>query len=354
MAVDLARLVHFAIMNLMDPVRWLLSILVVVAIGHVLVVARSIILPLVAAIFLWYLLSALVDLMSDLPVSLPYPVRLGLAVLLVVGVIASLSIVAATSVRSLGDQLPFYQAELSTIFQELLAGLGLPAQLLRQELLPTNINGLLSQALSGVTFTLSQLGAVLLYTAFLLAEAHTFEMKARALMLGPQRELALLQASRQIAGQIRFYVALKSLTSALIGVISFAILWSFDVQFAAFWGVTTFVFNFVPYIGSFLAVLMPILLSVLQFDAVTTTLLLAGLLIFAQILVGNVFEPRLMGRQLNLSPLVILLSLAVWGSLWGVPGMFFSVPLMVTSMIVLSEFETTKPIAILLSERGDT
>jgi len=337
----------------MNPTRWLLSILAVVAVGHVLVVGRSIILPLVAALFLWYLLSALVDVMGKLSVRLPYAVRLILAILVVVGVIAILSTTAATSVRSLADRLPRYQEELGSTLQGLLGGLGLPAKALREELLPMNMNALISRALSGVTITLSQVGAVLLYTAFLLAEAHTFEMKARALQLSPERERAVLQAARRIGDQIRFYVALKSLTSALIGTITFVILWSFDVEFAAFWSVTTFVFNFVPYVGSFLAVMMPVLLSLLQFDAVATTLLLMGLLVSAQFLVGNVFEPRLMGHQLNLSPLVILLSLAAWGLLWGVPGMFFSVPLMVASMIVLSEFETTRPIAILLSERGN-
>jgi AI-2 transport protein TqsA len=337
----------------MDPIRWLLSIIAVVAVGHVLVVGRSIFLPLVAALFLWYLLSALVDLMNKVPVPLPYSVRLILAVSVVLGVIAILSTTAATSMRSLADQLPRYQVEFSTSLQEVVAGLGLPAKALREELLPPNMNGLLSRALSGVTFTLSQVGAVLLYTAFLLAEAHTFELKARALRLSPEREKALLQAAHRIGNQIRFYVALKSFTSALIGSLAFVILWSFEVEFAAFWGVTTFVFNFVPYVGSFLAVLMPVLLSLLQFDALATTFFLSGLLVTAQVLVGNVFEPRLMGHQLNLSPLVILLSLATWGLFWGVPGMFFSVPLMVASMIVLSEFETTKPIAILLSERGN-
>ncbi|MGF1507978.1 MAG: AI-2E family transporter [Myxococcota bacterium] len=336
----------------MEQMRGLVAIIAVVCVGHVLVVGRSIILPLVSALFLWYLLSALVDLMARLPVRLPYWIRLVLAVAVVVGVIAFLSSIVAESVRSLAQKVPEYQAELGTLLQDLLAALGLPARALREEFLPQNLTSILTRALSGVTFTLSQLGAVLLYTGFLLAEAHTFEHKAHSLGLSPEREAALILAARRIGGQLRFYVALKSLTSGLIGSISFILLWAFDVQFAAFWGVTTFVFNFVPYVGSFLAVLMPVLLSLLQFETFAATLALLVLLVSAQFLVGNIFEPRLMGHQLNLSPLVILLSLATWGALWGVPGMFLSVPLMVASMIVLSKFETTKPLAILLSERG--
>jgi predicted PurR-regulated permease PerM len=336
----------------LEQVRWLLTVVAVVAVGHVLVAGKSIILPLVGALFLWYLLSALVAQLARLPVRLPYWVRLAVAIAVVLGVLTLLSNIVAGSVREIADNLPGYQRGLAEVLVSLTRDLGVSEAALTEALVPQDLTGLLTRALTGVTSTAGQLGAVLLYTAFLLAEAHTFEPKVRALQLSPVREAALLSAANRIAGQIRYYVALKTLTSSLIGGLSFVVLQMFGVDFAPFWGVVTFVFNYVPYIGSFFAVMLPVLLSLLQFETFAPTLLLLGSLLSAQFMVGNIFEPRLMGHSLNLSPLVILLSLAAWGAIWGVPGMFFSVPLMVALMIVLSEFDTTKPVAVLLSERG--
>ncbi len=95
------------------------------------------------------------------------------------------------------------------------------------------------------------------------------------------------------------------------------------------------------------------MLTLIQFETFTPFLIVGIGLISAQFIVGNVIEPKLMGKTLNLSPLVVLLSLALWGGLWGIPGMFLCVPIMVIFLIVLSHFSATRPLAVLLSERGE-
>jgi predicted PurR-regulated permease PerM len=101
------------------------------------------------------------------------------------------------------------------------------------------------------------------------------------------------------------------------------------------------------------ATIFPTLLTLIQFDTFTPFLIVGVGLTSAQFLIGNVIEPKLMASSLNLSPLVVLLSLALWGSLWGIPGMFLCVPITVILLIVLSHFDTTRPLAVTLSERGE-
>jgi predicted PurR-regulated permease PerM len=110
--------------------------------------------------------------------------------------------------------------------------------------------------------------------------------------------------------------------------------------------------NYVPYIGSFLGVLLPVALSLVQFDDMGTVLTLLALLTAAQFMIGSFLDPYLMGNSLNLSPFVILTSLAVWAGLWGIAGAFLAVPITAVLMIVFSEFEGTRPVAVLLSRNG--
>ena len=119
-----------------------------------------------------------------------------------------------------------------------------------------------------------------------------------------------------------------------------------------FWGFAAFLLNYIPTIGSVVAVILPALLAVLQFNVPTPPIMILVSLGIVQFVVGNLLEPRLHGERLNLSPLVVLLSLALWGTIWGVVGMFLSVPITVTILIICSEFRRTRPLAIILSQSG--
>jgi predicted PurR-regulated permease PerM len=126
----------------------------------------------------------------------------------------------------------------------------------------------------------------------------------------------------------------------------------FGLEFAALWAVLTALLNFVPYVGSFLGVLLPVLMTVVQFEdpGVIFSMLLA--LTAVQFVIGNFLDPYVMGNSLNLSPFAILISLAIWSELWGIPGAFLAVPITAIMTIVFSEFPGTRPIAVLLSKTG--
>jgi predicted PurR-regulated permease PerM len=126
----------------------------------------------------------------------------------------------------------------------------------------------------------------------------------------------------------------------------------FGVKFAALWGLLIFMLNFIPTVGSIFAVIISLVVVLVQFGSLSYLLSIGVLLTVIQLLIGNVLDPRLMGRSLNLSPIVLLLALGFWGAIWGVLGMFLCVPFMVIMNIVLSHFPQTRNIAILLSADG--
>jgi AI-2 transport protein TqsA len=138
----------------------------------------------------------------------------------------------------------------------------------------------------------------------------------------------------------------------LTSLASWVLMYSVGLDFAAFWALLIFVLNFIPNIGSLVATIFPSLLALIQFDTLTPFLVILIGVGSIQMLVGNVLEPQLMGRSLNVSPLVIILSLVVWSFMWGIPGMFLAVPVTVIVMIVFYNFDSTRWIALLMSQDG--
>ena len=111
--------------------------------------------------------------------------------------------------------------------------------------------------------------------------------------------------------------------------------------------------NFIPTIGSLIGTIFPAFFSLIQFGELTPFLIVLITVGVIQIIVGNFIEPKLFGKSLNVSPLITILSLAIWGTIWGITGMILSVPITVIMIIVFSQFEKTKKIAIILSENGE-
>ena len=141
--------------------------------------------------------------------------------------------------------------------------------------------------------------------------------------------------------------------SVLTAGLSYIVLLSIGVDSALFWSALIFLLNFIPSIGSLIATVFPALFAFLQFNDVTYLLLVFGLVGAIQIIVGNIVEPKVMGKSLNLSSLVVMLALTFWGSLWGLTGAILSVPITVMLMIIFSHFDSTKFLSRILSEKGE-
>ncbi len=188
---------------------------------------------------------------------------------------------------------------------------------------------------------------ILVTTVFLLLEASSLGQKVHAI----DRSGKLQAKLDQVIGNVRTYTSVKTLLSIATGVCVSLWLWVLGVNFPFLWGVVAFLLNFVPNVGSLIAAIPPLLLTLVQFGTTEGPLkslwVGVGYLVINQV-IGMAIEPRLQGRGLGLSPLVVFLSLVVWGWVLGPVGMLLSAPLTMVVKIVLQSDEDTKPLAILI------
>ena len=152
-----------------------------------------------------------------------------------------------------------------------------------------------------------------------------------------------------IKEQIQNYMVAKFIISFFTGLLSYLICVLFGIKYALLWGVVIFLFNFIPYIGSIIAVIFPILLCLIQYQSFARFLFLTISLTSVQIIMGNIIEPKFMSRGVNLSPLVIFTSLLVWGYIWGIAGVLLSVPIMSALNLICENISSLRPISVLIS-----
>lgn len=291
-------------------------------------------------------------------------IRRGIPSLLAYGVILVLVNLGAFAIGTMmyanftevADELPQYEKRLETMIRGMAERLpfpvpGLEGHFLREiHIDPEQFVAASRSALGRFGDFTSWAALTFVYLLFLIAEKVSFPNRL-CLAFGEVQGKRILAVVESISQAIGEYIAVKTLVSALAGFLSYAVLWFFDVHFAATWGILIFLFNYIPYLGSLVAVSLPIVLSFVQFDEVWKGVVIAALLIGIQQVIGTLVEPRMAGKRLDVSPLLIVLSLAFWGSVWGVPGAILAVPLLVIVKIVLDNITETRPIATLISNQ---
>jgi len=189
---------------------------------------------------------------------------------------------------------------------------------------------------------------VLLFMLFILASSGELGDKVRNAF--PEQYADWMAAVlKTVDSQVRQYLVTKTLVSLGTGLLTWVVLMFLGVDFPLVFGFIAFILNYIPNIGSTIAVLFPFALSLLQFDSLSVPLGVILGLGGTQLMMGNVVEPRIMGYSLNLSPLLILVSLIFWGWLWGMWGMVLAVPMMAAIKIVLENLEPMKPLATLMT-----
>ena len=151
---------------------------------------------------------------------------------------------------------------------------------------------------------------------------------------------------------IFFYFQIKFLTSFLTGLLTLLVLMLFQSDLTILFAFLAFFFNFIPFLGSIMSIIIPTIFSLVQFVSPSDPLFIFISLTFVQIIVGNFLEPKLIGKSLNISPLIMLIVLSGMGKIWGIVGMFLSVPFLVTLLIIFSNFDKTRILALLISEKG--
>jgi predicted PurR-regulated permease PerM len=190
---------------------------------------------------------------------------------------------------------------------------------------------------------------VAFYLVFLLLELPSFPARIRSAFPAEKSEnvLAIVGSINQAMAS---YLRAKVLSSLATALPVTAILWAFGVSFPGMWGVMAFVGNFIPYVGSLIALVLPVLLAFLELEPAWRPLAVLGLLVLVQVVTNNFVEPRLTAHAVDLSPLVVLVALAFWGLCWGAVGMVLAVPLTVMAKIIWENTALTRPLARLMSE----
>jgi predicted PurR-regulated permease PerM len=151
-----------------------------------------------------------------------------------------------------------------------------------------------------------------------------------------QREMKLQKTFKDITQQVQKYIITKFMISLLLGLVVGIVTWLYGIEFFIIWAVLAILFNFIPNIGSVIAVLLISLMTLLQYESFGYAFLVTATLILIQNIIGNIIEPKVFGDRLGLNPIVILFSLMLWGYLWGIIGMFLSVPLTAMMKIIFS------------------
>lgn len=332
---------------------------VLVALGVVcLVYFSSFLQPLILAIMLWYLIYELRVVGGRITIrgrKLPAWLITVLAFCIVILVIMGVVEIITYNLQLIRARTPDYLANLRTMLNSVqeIPGFELVQQRTIQRIESFNFNPILTGLLNGISGMAGNIFLIMIYVVFLLAEQSMFAKKMKQLLSDQSSIMAFQKFLSQVNSAVRTYVYVKTLMSFLTGILSYFILLLFGVDFPVLWAFVIFLLNYVPYVGSLVATFLPAAFAVFQFQSFSIFIWVFLVIQVVQVLVGNILEPKVMGKTLNLSPLGVLIALTFWGMIWGVMGMILSVPITSILVIIALRFPATRFVAVLLSETGE-
>lgn len=337
----------------------LLIIVAVFVLGVVLLELKTVLLPFVIAVFLSIIFSPIVLALKHKGV--PTALSLLLVLLSFSLLFFLIGLLISSSIESFVREIPKYERKLTAILDGAVDAVNAVAVEYnidleqfdwKQTLQLSSIAAALTSGVGSFLNFLTNLFLILLFMMFILSGSGDLANKVRTAFPVHQAD-RIARMIRNVETRTRQYLMAKTLISAATGLLVFLILWITGVDFPLVWAFLTFLLNFIPNIGSIVAVVFPVALAFLQFDTAGQPVLVLILLSVTQMVMGNVVEPKLMSFHLNLSALMILVSLIFWGWLWGILGMILAVPIMATVKIVLETIEPLKPYAVLMGGPPD-
>ncbi len=309
--------------------------------------AETLLVPFLLSLFIAVIVTPLLSWLNNRGVPNVLSILLIVLVIVVIGFF--IGAIVGSSINSFRSDLPEYQIRLLALsdgLQQKLASIGVTID-------PSHWRDIFnpSAALAVAGNTLGAFGnimtnsfLILLTVMFILAEEVNFIDKMRHAVPGGDKTVAALNS---FTHSVNKYMAMKTLVSLLTGVIVSVSLWLIGVDYPILWGLLAFLLNFIPTLGSILAAIPPVLLAIVQLG-IPESLATAAIFLAVNTIIGNILEPRIMGKGLNLSSLVVFLSLVFWGWVLGPVGMLLSVPLTMTVKIALENFEETRWVGVML------
>ena len=332
------------------------SVILIIAIGFILYIGMDLLVPFVLAFIIWFLIKgirATLQRINWVRNILPQAILSLVAGVIIFAIMGGIVKLLSVNIHTITKSVSSYDGNLSTYISTAGTFLGIDLSTELQSFLGNlDISSIIMQVASSLTTIFGNAFMILVYTIFLLIEEYIFAQKLSSAFEKTNKLEQIKDIMTSVNLSISNYLSLKTLVSLLTGFLSYWALLIIGVDAPFFWAFIIFLLNYIPAIGSIIATLFPTAFAILQFGDVTHALWVLAIVGAIQVIIGNIVEPRVMGNSLNISPLVVILSLSFWGALWGIVGMMLSVPITVILIIILSEIPSTQPIAIMLTARG--
>lgn len=332
--------------NISPLARFLVVFAAFVIVVSGLKMAGPLLVPFLLAVFVAMIVSPLLNWLKNF--RIPSGVAILLVVILILFVGFVLAAVIGSSITDFRQDIPIYSAKLSAMSEAvqqwlMVRGIEIDAQQWQNSFDPGAVMKLVGSTLASFGNVMTNAVMILLTVIFILAENMGFGEKLR---LARGNELSQEWLTK-FSDSVHSYLAIKAAISLLTGLIIFIWLWILGVDYAILWGLLAFMLNFIPTVGSFIAAVPAVLLALVQLGILHAGLTLGGF-VLVNLVMGNVIEPRWMGRDLNLSPLVVFVSLVLWGWVLGPVGMLLSIPLTIMIKIALENQPESRWISIML------
>ncbi|MGM0519530.1 MAG: AI-2E family transporter [Campylobacterota bacterium] len=318
---------------------------------------NNILTPIAIAILIWFLINALANQIRTLPyfdsnignfLAIPLSLTIIFSTMFVMGSFI------ASSIGDLGGTISQLDSKFNNIVAKISETSGFDiSEKFNKVFEQFSFASIVNKIIAAFSTIVGNIMQILLYVLFLLIDQRFFNAKINAIFKNNDHRKKVKSILESISDTIRMYISITTIISMSTGLLTYFICEFFSLQGAVLWGFIAFILNFIPTIGSVIAVVLPTAFAFVQFDDLSNIVFLVASLGTIQFLIGNIVYPRLMGNRLNISQFVVILSLVVWGAMWGTVGMFLSVPLMMILLIILSQFDNTKSLAILISGDGN-
>ncbi len=332
-------------------------LVILIAIVTILVYSEEYVVPFIIAFIIWFIIHELRENLQMIPwvkQNMPIWLQSMIAFFVIIIVIVSLAQMVYYNVYILYESLDKYLANFQIVLLQLSNAVGIDlASEFNEHSNQTDVHVLALSMIDYMTALFSSGFLILIYVVFLLIEETIFPLKLKAFYPAVEEQEKKAQLFYKMDQNIGRYLRLKTLVSFITGALSYVALLVFGVEAALFWAFLIFLLNFIPTIGSLVATLFPALFVVVQMAELAPFIYILLSVGAVQVIVGNIIEPKMMGTSLNMSSLVVILSLTIWGAIWGIMGMILSVPITVMMMIVFEEIPSLRFIAIALSEKGE-
>jgi predicted PurR-regulated permease PerM len=336
------------------PANAALWIIAVAAIIAGLYWFRDILTQFTLALVLWLVMDGLARWLDEKIPLMPRWLALPIAIALVLAIVAGVGFVVVQNADAFLARAGDYRVRLNDLVAATHASLGLsgPAPTVDALLREANPTAIVSRIVYGLQGIVGDFVFILIYLGFIFAAASQFPQKLDMIFTYAKDRDHAREVFTAIRTSVEKYLWVQTLASLVISALTYATLLWIGLPNAMFWAFLIFFLNYIPTIGSLIAVALPTLFALVHFEPLEMVALTALGVGAWQFLIGNFLQPRMTGESLNLSAVVVLLALAIWGSLWGMAGAFLAAPITVILMTVLAQFKRTRWIAILLSSDG--